>query len=89
MSALRPRRVPAARAARVLRVFVTATDTGVGKTQVASALLSLMDDAGLSPAPFKPYESGCTRLSRPAACSSSTAIRRLEGVPPAGDAVSE
>ena len=66
MSALRPRRVPAARAARVLRVFVTATDTGVGKTQVASALLSLMADAGLSPAPFKPYESGCTRLSRPA-----------------------
>lgn len=49
-----------------LRVFVTATDTGVGKTQVASALLSLMADAGLTPAPFKPYESGCTRLSRPA-----------------------
>ena len=48
------------------RVFVTATDTGVGKTQVASALLSLLADAGLHPAPFKPYESGCTRLSRPA-----------------------
>jgi dethiobiotin synthetase len=48
------------------RVFVTATDTGVGKTQVASALLSLLADAGLRPAPFKPYESGCTRLSRPA-----------------------
>ena len=48
------------------RVFVTATDTGVGKTQVASALLSLLADAGLSPAPFKPYESGCADLSRPA-----------------------
>jgi len=48
------------------RVFVTATDTGVGKTQVASALLSLLADAGLHPAPFKPYESGCSRLSRPA-----------------------
>lgn len=48
------------------RVFVTATDTGVGKTEVASALLSLLADAGLSPAPFKPYESGCARLSRPA-----------------------
>jgi dethiobiotin synthetase len=47
-------------------VFVTATDTGVGKTEVAAALLSLLADAGLSPAPFKPYESGCTRLSRPA-----------------------
>lgn len=48
------------------RVFVTATDTGVGKTQVAAALLSLLADAGLSPAPFKPYESGCARLARPA-----------------------
>jgi dethiobiotin synthetase len=48
------------------RVFVTATDTGVGKTQVAAALLSLLADAGLAPAPFKPYESGCHRLSRPA-----------------------
>ncbi len=60
---------PPARATRgpdPFRVFVTATDTGVGKTQVASALLSLLADAGLSPAPFKPYESGCTRLSRPA-----------------------
>ena len=38
----------------------------MGKTQVAAALLSLLADAGLSPAPFKPYESGCTRLSRPA-----------------------
>ncbi|MGZ6098661.1 MAG: dethiobiotin synthase [Myxococcaceae bacterium] len=52
--------------APALRVFVTATDTGVGKTQVASALLSLLADAGLSPAPFKPYESGCSRLSHPA-----------------------
>jgi len=38
----------------------------VGKTQVSAALLSLLADAGLSPAPFKPYETGCTRLSRPA-----------------------
>jgi dethiobiotin synthetase len=65
MRALRRGRTPAAPQGRVLRLFVTGTDTGVGKTQVASALLSLMADAGLSPAPFKPYESGCTRLSRP------------------------
>jgi dethiobiotin synthetase len=49
-----------------LRLFVTATDTGVGKTEVSCALLSLLADAGLSPAPFKPYESGCRRLSAPA-----------------------
>lgn len=65
-----PPRPPPARAGKremaPVRVFVTATDTGVGKTQVAAALLSLLADAGLSPAPFKPYESGCSRLSRPA-----------------------
>jgi dethiobiotin synthetase len=48
------------------RVFVTATDTGVGKTHVACALLSLLADAGHEPAPFKPYESGCADLRRPA-----------------------
>jgi dethiobiotin synthetase len=58
-----PRR---ARAAVPLRVFVTGTDTGVGKTEVAAALLSLLADAGLRPAPFKPYESGCQRLDAPA-----------------------
>ena len=40
------------------RVFVTGTDTGVGKTQVAGALLSLLGDAGLRPWAFKPYETG-------------------------------
>jgi dethiobiotin synthetase len=54
----RPRRAP-------FRIFVTATDTGVGKTEVASALLSLLADRGLRPAPFKPYESGCERLDAP------------------------
>lgn len=60
-----PRSTAASGKKQPFRVFVTATDTGVGKTQVASALLSLLADAGLSPAPFKPYESGCARLSRP------------------------
>ena len=48
------------------RIFVTGTDTGVGKTQASAALLSLMADAGLAPRPFKPYESGCASLRRPA-----------------------
>jgi dethiobiotin synthetase len=47
------------------RYFVTGTDTGVGKTEVATALLSLMADAGLAPAAFKPYESGCKDVERP------------------------
>lgn len=48
------------------RVFVTATDTGVGKTEVAAALLSLLADAGQEPIPFKPYESGVAPGSEPA-----------------------
>jgi dethiobiotin synthetase len=40
------------------RAFVVGTDTGVGKTQVACALLSLLADRGVNPAPFKPYETG-------------------------------
>jgi dethiobiotin synthetase len=35
--------------------FVAGTDTGVGKTQVARALLSLLRDA----VPLKPIETGC------------------------------
>ena len=38
--------------------FVTGTDTGVGKTQVAGALLGLLADAGLVPCAFKPWETG-------------------------------
>lgn len=48
-----------------MRIFVTATDTGVGKTEASTALLSLLADRGVHPAPFKPYESGCARLDAP------------------------
>ncbi|HEY8210316.1 MAG TPA: dethiobiotin synthase [Myxococcaceae bacterium] len=60
------------------RYFVTATDTGVGKTQVACALLSLMADAGLAPAAFKPYESGCEDLSAPADAVALKAAARTD-----------
>lgn len=50
---------------RPFQVFVTGTDTGVGKTQTSCALLSLMADAGMRPQGFKPYESGCASLSEP------------------------
>ncbi len=48
------------------RIFVTGTDTGVGKTETAAALLSLLADSGHRPAPFKPYESGCASVAAPA-----------------------
>jgi dethiobiotin synthetase len=39
--------------------FVTGTDTGVGKTQVALGLLALMNGAGLRTLAMKPISSGC------------------------------
>lgn len=48
------------------RLFVAGTDTGIGKTETACAVLSLLADAGRQPAPFKPYESGCADLRLPA-----------------------
>jgi dethiobiotin synthetase len=40
-------------------LFITGTDTGVGKTAVACALLRLADRVGRSWVPFKPVETGC------------------------------
>jgi dethiobiotin synthetase len=39
-------------------LIVVGTDTGVGKTEVSCALLSLWAEAGLRPAPLKPCETG-------------------------------
>lgn len=42
-------------------LFVTGTDTGVGKTQVAAALARLLAERNLIVRPRKPVESGCRR----------------------------
>ncbi len=64
------------RGGRPFQVFVTGTDTGVGKTQASCALLSLLADAGLAPQGFKPYESGCASLAAP---SDALALRAAAG----------
>ena len=60
------------------RLFVTGTDTGVGKTEAACALLSLLADAGLRPAAMKPYESGCLDWHRPADALALKAAARCD-----------
>lgn len=40
-------------------VFVAGTDTGVGKTEISRALLSLLARRGLHPRALKPVETGC------------------------------
>ncbi|BBL72523.1 dethiobiotin synthase [Methylogaea oryzae] len=42
-------------------LFVTGTDTGVGKTRVAAALAQLLTQHGATVRPRKPAESGCPR----------------------------
>lgn len=42
-------------------LFVTGTDTGVGKTRVGTALARLLVEQGVSVRPRKPVESGCPR----------------------------
>lgn len=41
-------------------VFVTGTDTGVGKTFVAAGLLAALRRAGMDACPMKPVQTGCT-----------------------------
>ena len=43
----------------VIACFVTGTDTGVGKTLVATGLLKLLGDRGLETAGYKPVAAGC------------------------------
>lgn len=40
-------------------LFVTGTDTGIGKTRIAAALAHLLNHRGLTVRPRKPVESGC------------------------------
>jgi dethiobiotin synthetase len=46
-------------ASRLPGLFVTGTDTGVGKTLISAGLLRLARRAGRVPIPFKPVETGC------------------------------
>ena len=39
-------------------LFITGTDTGVGKTVTAAAILSIMRGKGIDAVPMKPVHSG-------------------------------
>ncbi|MFL5451888.1 MAG: dethiobiotin synthase [Myxococcales bacterium] len=58
--------------------FVAGTDTGVGKTEVARAILFGLARAGLSPRPLKPVETGCDP-ERPADALALRAAAGFEG----------
>jgi len=40
-------------------IFITGTDTGVGKTFVAAGIIKAMREMGINVCPMKPFETGC------------------------------
>lgn len=78
-------------------IFITGTDTGVGKTALACALIRALEAGGVRVAPRKPVESGCpTRAGAPAPLDAARLARACAHAPPMeivcrhrfGDAVS-
>jgi len=55
-------------------VFITGTDTGVGKTVVAGAVVKLLKDKGYNVGYFKPVETGCSPE-----CSDAKTISQITG----------
>jgi dethiobiotin synthetase len=53
-----------ARDSRPQGVFITATDTGVGKTFVGSALVTCLSQRGINVGVMKPIETGVSQSTR-------------------------
>ncbi len=66
-------------------VFVTATDTGVGKTVISAALLLCLQERGQPVHPFKPVETGVDENNRTS--SDTERLRRMVSHPPEFEAV--
>lgn len=60
-------------------VFVTGTDTGVGKTVVACSLIRALQRAGRTVAARKPVESGCSRRGSELHPADGLALARAAG----------
>ncbi len=59
-------------------IFITATDTGVGKTTVSAALAKLLKDRGKNVGYFKPVETGCDPVCRDASLLSKITGQALD-----------
>lgn len=60
-------------------VFITGTDTGVGKTRVGTLLIRELVGCGLRVCPRKPVESGCARHGNELIPSDALALRAAAG----------
>ena len=61
-------------------VFVTGTDTEIGKTVVSAALLAWLADQGIRAAGFKPVASGCRHTSEGLRSADAELLMRYAGV---------
>lgn len=61
-------------------LFITGTDTDVGKTFVACALLRRLRADGLIATPFKPVASGCEMTAQGLRSADAAALREASGV---------
>ncbi len=64
-------------------IFVTGTDTGVGKTLVAGALAAAARHTGARVGVFKPCESGCGRPDGSMQAGDAAFLKRMSGSPAA------
>ena len=60
--------------------FITGTDTGVGKTFVASGLLQAFKSLGMSACPMKPVETGCKTKKEKLVPEDTLRLIRASGV---------
>jgi len=61
-------------------IFITGTDTGVGKTVVSAALLAAFRDAGVDAVPMKPIQTGCKRRNKELATPDLDFILKTTGL---------
>lgn len=60
--------------------FITATDTGVGKTIIAGAVAKALIFLGLKTAVMKPIETGCTRVNTMLMPSDGLFLKNISGM---------
>ncbi len=61
-------------------IFVTGTDTGVGKTFVATGFIRAMKERGINVCPMKPVESGCRVSKGELVPADAMALLKVSGV---------
>lgn len=66
-------------------IFITGTDTGVGKTFVAAALVACLRKAGVDAVPMKPVQTGCRRRKGTLSAPDLESILSIAGLKPSAE----